>query len=234
MYALMGANGKITSKLARILLGRGHKVRVIGRAAGRMQGLRDGGADLAVGDIADTAFLASAFNGASAVYAMIPPDYASPDHRAWQNRAGAAIADALGSSGVKTVVSLSSAGAALPEGTGPIAGLHDQETRLRALPGVDVLHLRVGYFLENHLHAIGLIRAFGVYPGMIAPDAQIGMIATQDIAHHIANELVSPTFSGQVVRHLVGPRDVTMVEAARVLGTAAGRPGLAYVHSDPA
>jgi len=234
MVVLMGANGNITSRLAKLLLGQGGKVRVIGRDAAHMKSLKEAGAELAVGSAADAAFLAQQFKGADAVYAMIPPEYSSPDHRKYQNVVGEAIAQAIVKSGVTSVVSLSSGGASLPDGTGPIAGLHDQEERLKKLSGVNILHLRAAYFMENHLHAIGLIKAFGVYPGMIAPDVPMAMIAVQDIAAHAARELVQLNFKGQSVRHLVGPREYTMSEAAGILGAAIGKPDLKYVKGDPA
>ena len=234
MVVLMGANGNITSRLAKLLLGKGRKVRVIGRDAAHMKSLKEAGAELAVGSAADAAFLAQQFKGAEAVYAMIPPEYSSPDHRKYQNTVGEAISQAIVRSGTKYVINLSSAGAALPGGTGPIAGLHDQEKRLKKVSGVNILHLRAAYFMENHLHAIGLIKAFGVYPGMIEPDVSMAMIAVQDIAAHAATELVQPTFKGQPVRHLVGPREYSMSEAAGTLGAAIGNPGLKYAKGDPA
>ena len=50
-------------------------------------------------------------------------------------------------------MNLSSIGAHLAAGSGPIAGLHRQEQRMNALDGLDVLHLRPGYFYENLLAA---------------------------------------------------------------------------------
>ncbi len=233
MYALMGANGNITSKAAGLLLAQRKTVRVIGRDAIRLKPLRDAGAELAVGDALDADFLAQAFRGAKAVYTMIPPDYTTTDYRQFQNAVGEAIALAIAKSGVMVVVNLSSAGASLPGGTGPIAGLHDQEERLNTLAGINILHLRPGYFMENHLHAGSLIKATGVYPDMIAADAPIPMIATQDIAAVVAEELTRPGFKGHVVKHLLGPRSLSMAEAAGILGAAIGKPDLKYVEADP-
>ena len=92
---------------------------------------------------------------------MIPTDYTAPDLGAAQDQLGAAIASAVVSAGVKRIVNLSSIGAHLAAGTGPIAGLHRQEQRLNALGDLDVLHLRPGYFYENHLAAIEMIRTIG-------------------------------------------------------------------------
>ena len=82
---------------------------------------------------------------------MIPPNFTAVDFRAYQNEVGNSIATGIIKAGVKFVVNLSSQGAEFPAGTGPIAGLHDQEERLNRLQGVNVLHLRATYFIENLL-----------------------------------------------------------------------------------
>jgi uncharacterized protein YbjT (DUF2867 family) len=130
-------------------------------------------------------------------------------------------------------VSLSSIGAQLAARSGPIAGLHRQEQRLNALPGVDVLHLRPGYFYENHLAAIEMIQATGSYADMTAPDVPLPMVATVDIAHVVARELRTPSGKGKRVLHLRAPHLYTMREAAARLGAAIDRPGLGYVQIDP-
>ena len=156
MYAITGATGNIGSKVAEILLARGEKVRVIGRDAARLRTPVSKGAEAAVGDMKDAAFLTKTFSGVDAVFTMIPPDYTAADFRVYQNRIGANISDAITKAGVKYVVNLSSQGAELPAGTGPVLGLHDQEERLNKLAGVNVLHLRPTYFMENLLMNIPL------------------------------------------------------------------------------
>jgi uncharacterized protein YbjT (DUF2867 family) len=233
MYVLLGSNGNITSKLATLLLAQGAAVRVVGRNAHSLGPLKAAGADTAAGDVADAEFLARAFAGATAVYSMIPTEYSAPDLAASQDRTGTAIALAIAAAGVKRVVNLSSIGAHLSSGTGPIAGLHRQERRLDALAGVDALHLRPGYFFENHLLAIDMIPAIGVYADMTAADTPLPMVATADIAQVIARELRTPSAQGKRVLHLRAPRLYTMRESAALLGAAIGNPGLAYVQSDP-
>lgn len=232
MYVLMGANGNIASRAARALLQQGKPVRMIGRSAAALAPLRELGAELAIGDAQQADFLARAFAGATAVYAMIPPDYAAPDMRRSQTLFGTAIAAAVARCGVKRVVNLSSVGAELASGTGPIAGLHEQEQRLNALPGLHLLHLRPGYFMENHLHAAGTIAALGVYPSLERPDVPVPMIATADIASVVVRELADAGTSG--VLHLHAPQYYTFAQVAAILGRAIGRPGLQYVQAEPA
>ncbi|MDR6428891.1 uncharacterized protein YbjT (DUF2867 family) [Variovorax beijingensis] len=233
MYVLLGSNGNITSKVAALLLGQGTPVRVVGRNAGSLASVKAAGADIAAGDIGDAGFLAQAFAGATAVYTMIPTDYAAHDMAAEQDRLGHAITRAIAAAGLTRVVNLSSVGAHLGSGTGPIAGLHRQERRLDELAGVDVLHLRPGYFFENLLIAIEMIRTIGVYADMTAPDAPLPMVATGDIARVVARELRTPSGKGKRVLHLRAPGLYTMKEATALLGAAIGKPDLAYVQSEP-
>lgn len=247
MYVLLGSNGNITSKAAALLLEQGAKVRVVGRNAQTLATLKAAGADIAVGDITDAKFLARAFEGATAVYAMLPPDYTAADMPAAQDRLGEAIVAAITTAKVKRVVNLSSIGAHVPTGTGPIAGLYRQEQRLNKLAGVDVLHLRPGYFYENHLFAIGTIQALGAYADMTAPDVALPMVATADIAQVVARELLTPSTpadglrdglaqagKGKRVLHLRAPKLYTMRESTAVLGAAIGKTSLPYVQAEPA
>lgn len=97
------------------------------------------------------------------------------------------------------------------------------------MSGLHVLFLRPTYFMENHLHGIGLIKAQGIYGSPLKADVAFAMIATRDIAAAAAEALALPTFTGHGVRELLGPRDYTMREATRTLGQAIGRPDLPYV-----
>jgi len=229
MFVLLGSNGQITSKLARLLLASGHPVRVAGRNATALAPLAGAGAEVAAGDPGDAAFLERAFTGATAVYTMIPPCYDEPDMREAQDRIGEAIAVALSNVRVPRVVNLSSIGAELPQGTGPIEALHAQEQRLQAIRGIDLLHLRPGSFMENLLPAAAAVAAAGLLPGMEAPDAPMPMVATRDVAAVVARELATPRHRGALLLH--APRHVTMREAAAALGAAIGKPGLRYVQS---
>jgi uncharacterized protein YbjT (DUF2867 family) len=173
--------------------------------------------------------MAEAFSGAAAAYVMIPPKIDAEDFRAYQNEVAASLCSAIAETGVQRVVSLSSLGAELPEGTGPIAGLYDLEGRLNALGGVAVLHLRPAYFMENWLLQIETIKRMHVAGSPIKEDLKIPMIAIRDIAAFAAERLLKGDFEGHSVRELHGQRDLTQQEAAHVLGRAIGRENLPYI-----
>lgn len=229
MLAITGASGNIGSKAVELLLSRGERVRVIGRDASHLQGLIDRGAEFVVGDILDTHLLTDVFTGATAVFTMIPPNYSTAHFRKYQKEIGESIVCAVSNSGVKHVVNLSSQGAELPGGTGPILGLRDQEQRLNSLPETHVLHLRPTYFMENLLSNIPLIHQMGIAGSPVRGDQKFAMIATKDIAVKVAEHLVRCDFTGKSVHDLLGQRDLTLNEAAGVIGSKIGCPELKYV-----
>jgi len=223
MIVVAGATGHTGSVVAEKLLAAGEKVRVVGRSAEKLQRFVTQGAEAFVGDVTDAAAMTRAFTDADAVYAMIPPSMAEKDFYAYQARIAESLASAIEKAAVKHVVALSSIGADKPEKCGPVTGLHRFEQRLNMLGGVNLLHLRPGYFMENLLQFIGLIKAMGMMAGTLRGDLPIAMIATRDIGSAAAEALAKRDFSGRQTRELHGAREVTMSEAAAVIGRAIGK-----------
>ncbi|WP_300017869.1 NAD(P)H-binding protein [Pseudonocardia sp.] len=223
MITVMGATGHIGHRVVRLLREQGHDVRGVGRSANRIAAT---GADPCAGDAADAAFLTDAFRGADAVFTMLPDDAAEPDHRAAQDAKGEAIAAAVRASGVGYVVALSAVGADRPAGTGFIEALHAQEQRLRAT-GVPLLVLRPTWFQDNAAAALPVVAEHGVVADALAPDIAVPMVATRDVAAAAASALAARDRTGIV--ELLGPRDLTPVEMAAILGARLGRPDLPYV-----
>lgn len=229
MYTITGATGNTGRRIAEVLLEEGRQVRVIGRSLERLKGLAARGAEPFVASLDDAAAMTRALEGTRAAYLLIPPAYGEPDFRAYQNRVGQALAEAVSAARVSHVVNLSSVGAHLAEGVGPINGLHDQEQRLNRLAGVHVLHLRPVSFMENLLFNIDLIKQAGINGTPLRADLAIPMIATQDIAAVATRHLLALDFFGKTTQELLGPREISMAEATRIIGKAIGKPDLPYV-----
>jgi uncharacterized protein YbjT (DUF2867 family) len=230
MYVITGATGNTGGVVARTLLAQGQKVRVVGRHVEGLQSLLNQGAEPAVCDLTDTDALTRTFTGAQAVYAMVPPSPASLDFRAFQESVTGSVATALANSGVKYAVALSSFGADKPDKTGPIVGLHSFEEKLNRIAGLNVLHLRAGYFMENTLAQIAVIKMAGVCGGPLLPDLKVAMIATRDIGTYAAERLSLLDFTDKQTRELLGQRELSMSEASAIIGNAIGEPDLRYVH----
>lgn len=228
MYVITGATGHTGRPIAENLLRHGKRVRVIGRNLDRLQPLIDLGAEPFVADVTNRSALAQAFAGARAVYLMIPPDASSDDFRSEQDKTTAAMAHGVHTANVPYAVTLSSVGADKSTGTGPVVGLYELEQALNRIPGLNVLHLRAGYFMENILAQVHVIAAMTSTAGTFHPDLPIPMIATRDIAAAAANALLSLDFKGHHARELLGQRDLSMNEVTAIIGPAIGRPDLFY------
>src|SRR6202165_5625839 len=150
MQVILGASGNTGSIIANSLLLKGKKVRVMGRDAGRLQRFVRQGAEAFTANVSDAGELTKAFSGARAAYLMLPP----AKSREEQERDSDAIAKAVKQSGLRYAVHLSSYGAQVPEGTGPVAGLHSSEQKLNAISGLNGLRLVAASFMENNLAAI--------------------------------------------------------------------------------
>ena len=224
IYVILGASGNTGSVVADFLLSKGQKVRVVGRDAGRLQRFVDKGAEAFTAELSDAAALTKAFSGARAAYLLLPP----VKSRESQARESDAIAKAVKESGLRYAVNLSSYGAQVPENSGPLVGLHASEEKLNAISGVNVLHLRAGYFMENNLAVIGMIQGMGLVGNALIPDLKLPMTATRDVGDYAAQRLLHLDFSGKQTRELLGERDLSMTEVTAVIGRAIGKADLPY------
>lgn len=229
MYVILGATGNTGGVVAEKLLAAGQKVRVVGRDAKRLEKFTGKGAEPFVADATDVSGLTKAFAGAKAVYALIPPNIGAPDVLGYMESVSDALRSALEKNGVKFAVALSSVGADKAQGTGPVAGLHRLEEKLGGISGLNALFLRAGYFMENLLPQIGVIQHMGIMAGPVRENLPLPMIATRDIGAYAAEALLKLDFTGKSSRELQGPRDVTYVETARIVGAAIGNKDLAYI-----
>ncbi len=230
MYVVTGASGNTGSAVADTLLDNQKQVRVIGRTAEHLQRFTQRGAEAVIAELTDTGKLARAFNGAEGVYAMIPPDPSAPDTLAYEERVTSALVSALSEARVQHVVALSSVGADKSSGTGLVVALHNLEQALNGISGLNTMHVRAGYFMENTLAQVGIIKAMGIMAGPLRGDLKLPMIAAKDIGVAAGNELLRLNFQGHQTRELLGQRDLDYSEAAAIIGKAIGKPDLKYQH----
>lgn len=132
------------------------------------------------------------------------------------------ISAAVKANHVAHVVMLSSVGADLSSGTGPIQGLHYFENALRG-SGTSLTAIRACYFQENVGNVHSAAKQAGVFPIFApSPDASMPMIATRDIGHLAAAELHARRRNSEII-DLHGPT-YSMREVAKKLETALGKP----------
>src|ERR1022692_849826 len=167
MIAIIGATGNTGKVIAEELLAAGEKVRVIGRTAEKLQPFVAKGAEPFVGNVIDADAMTHALRGATAAYIMIPPDAKQKSLRAYDTVVIESLYTAMDNSGLRHAVVLSSIGAQLAEGAGPVSGLHEMEENLKRLRDVNLLFLRAAYFMENFHATIAVYKSMGFFSGLI-------------------------------------------------------------------
>ena len=223
---LTGSLGHISKPLTQELVQKGHNVTVISSKADKQADIEALGATAAIGSLEDVDFLTTTFTGADAVYTMVPPaNYfdQSLDLVGYYHRIGNNYAAAIGQSGVKQVVNLSTIGAHLERGSGILIGAHDVEHILNALPAeVAITHMRPTSFYYNlfaHTHSIKsegrIVTNYGV--GDIIP-----WVSPVDIAAAIAEEIGTPSTVRKI--RYVCSEELTGAQTASILAEALGKP----------
>jgi uncharacterized protein YbjT (DUF2867 family) len=233
MHVIIGATGHTGHTAANKLLQNGRKVRAVGRNATHLASLVSQGAEAFIADATDKDAMTKAFQGAEAVYVMLPPDEKTPDYHAHALKLIEAFSSAIEKNGIRYAVSLSSIGADKPEKTGPIVGLHRLEESLNHISGLNVLHIRAAYFMENTLGQAVAIAQMDSTAGPFKPDFRFPLIAARDIGEFAANALARLDFSGHQVQELLGQRDLSYGEITSIIGKAVGKPDLKYTQLNP-
>lgn len=231
---LIGATGKVGRQVTELLLGTATHLTLVARGAERLEPFRSRGATVVAMSVTDTARLTELLGKADAVLTMIASNPMAEDFLADQRAQAHSQAEAIQASGIRYVVNLSSVGCHVKEGNGVIQGLSELEVLLDNIPGLNVLHLRPSFYMENVLYAMELIRHQGIYGLPIRPEVSFPVIATHDVAAYIAARLQALDFSGSSVEPLLGPRDYSMAELAEAVGQSIGRqvPYISFASAD--
>lgn len=224
---ITGSLGNISRPLATTLAANGHQVTVISSDENKSETIIAIGATPAIGSVNDEQFLTQTFTGADVVYLMVPTNFGAADIKADIAATGQHYANAVHASGVKKLVMLSSLGAHLAQGTGPIVGIHRVEEILKKINGVDLLMLRPSYFYNNFYADINMIKHAGIMGSNFGANKPLVMVDPEDIAA-IAAENIEKGFSGQSVIYVAGDKR-TLAEVASTIGKAIDKPELPWV-----
>ncbi len=221
-----GSLGNIGKPLTANLVAAGHDVTVISSNADKKSAIENLGAKAAIGSVSDSGFLTETLKGADALFAMTPPNLGGQNVIANTTEAGRAFAKAISETNIKRVVMLSSIGADLPTGNGPIAGLYHIEKLYNEL-NTSITFLRAGYFYTNFYNDVPMIKGAGIMGGNFPADVKIPLVHPKDIAQAVAEEIVK-TSEGKNIRYIIS--DVcTPGGAAKTLGTAISKSDLPWV-----
>jgi len=224
-----GSLGNVSKPLTEALVQKGHTVTVISSNSEKQKDIEALGAFAAIGSVEDIEFLTTTFSGTDVVYCMVPPNYwfNGVDPIEYYRQIGNNYAQAIHQSGVKRVINLSSFGADLSEGTGFILGAHHVESILGRLSDVAVTHIRPTSFYNNLYGFIDMIKETGLIAANYGGEDKLAFASPADIAEAIAEEIETPPVNRKIL--YVSSDELTANQAARILGTAIGKPDLQWI-----
>jgi uncharacterized protein YbjT (DUF2867 family) len=219
--AVTTPTGQIGNKVANLLLDRKCDVTLIARHPEKVKDLASRGAKVIGGEHSDPAIVEQAVRGADALFWLTPSEMTSHDPLGTARRMAEAGASVIRKHPELHVVQLSSAGAFLPSGTGPIVGLYETEEKFRSA-GKNIVSLRPNEFMENVFFSLPTIIGQGSIYTSIPGAVKAPFIATQDIAEIAAEFLLKP-IDGHHVIDIVGPQEISWDEWAGIAGQAIGK-----------
>jgi uncharacterized protein YbjT (DUF2867 family) len=228
-YIITGSLGHISQPVVKNLVAAHHQVVVISSNENKKAEIEALGAIAAIGSVSDAAFINQTFSGADAVYLMIPPNFATTNLMEYQQQVANIYVEAIKLNGVKNVVQLSSIGAHLRQGAGPIDGLAYLETELEKLADVNVKKLRPSYFFYNLFGMIGLIKNAGIMGSNFGnTNEKLVLVHTSEIAEAVTENLLNLNFTGKTVQYIASD-ECSITEIAEVLSNAANKPNTPWV-----
>lgn len=229
-YIITGSLGHISRPVATALAAQGHQVTVITSQQDRVADISSIGAKAAIGSVTDEQFIAATFKDADAVYLMIPPNYAVTDFSAYQEAVADNYVKALAASNVQHVVLLSSIGAHLREGAGPIDALGYLEEQLKTLNGKSITILRPSYFLYNLLGMAGMLKTAGIVGSNFGDEKEkIALVHHLDIADRVIHHLSTTPTTAYSIEYVVSDEQYA-ADIATTLAKAVGRDGTPWIN----
>ncbi|WP_348789790.1 NAD(P)H-binding protein [Leifsonia sp. NPDC080035] len=219
--AVTTPTGNVGRHLLRLVVQAGERPRVLVRDPERLDEAARGFVDAVATDQLDTESVVRATAGVEAVHWIVPPS-GLDDPLEGYRRATDALLAAVRENGIRRVVFQSSSGAERRHGAGEIDGLAATEVALDDA-GVDVTHLRCGYFFSNLLFDLDSLKA-GTIATAFDVDAPMPWVAPEDIAAVAAVRLLDRSWSGRHVQAVHGPEDLSFRDVAAIVGDAVGRP----------
>ncbi|MFD8889096.1 NAD(P)H-binding protein [Streptomyces sp. NPDC059566] len=227
MIVITAPTGNIGSHLLSLLLESApaqEELRVVVRDPARLSDAVRDRVEVITGSHGDAEVAGRAFEGADAVFWLVPPDASLTPEDAYCGFTRPA-AKALVSHGVGHVVGVSALGRGTP--VAHRAGLVTASLAMDDLiagTGVAYRALACPSFFENLLEDAAAIRETGVFTDAVDADHKAPRAAVADIAAVAAGLLLNRSWSGIDSVPVLGPQDLSPNDLARIMTEQLGRP----------
>jgi uncharacterized protein YbjT (DUF2867 family) len=225
MIVVTTPTGAIGSQVLQGLLDRDAPVRVIVRDPSRLPLQAQGRVEVVQGSHGDSEVVNRAFEGADAVFWLVPPDYRTDSVEASYVDFTRPACEAFTSQGVErvVVVSVLGRGSALADNAGVVtASLAMRD--LIAKTGVDYRSLALPSFMSNLLTQVGAIQSQSTFFDVVTGDRKLPTVATRDIAAAAVELLLDDSWNGQDDVVVLGPEDLSCNDMALIMSEVLERP----------
>ena len=225
MIVITAPTGNIGHQVLDNVLAGNEPVRVIVRDSARLSaGVRER-VEVIEGSHGDLEVVARAFDGADAVFWLLPTDNRAPsidDAYAGFTRPAA---EAMRRQGVRRVVDITALGrnTADADHAGYVTASLAMDD-LIASTGVAFRAVANASFMDNLLRQVRPIREQGMFFDILSPDLRLPTVATRDIAATSARLLLDTTWTGQEEVPLLGPEDLSGNDMAAIVSDVLGTP----------
>lgn len=220
-FAVVGATGRIGSKITRALLGAGHQVRALSRGGPALDALVELGAEPFIGSF-DTGEgeLLDFFRDVDAAFLMVKTDWSNIHGH--YSEVALRFFDALRAAPIKFAVSLTAMGSEVRGSTGHFQPFYQLDQILNRLTDIDLVHLQAGWFMENLVAWTDVVAQHGRIAWSLDPDVETPWVAIDDLADFAAKQLLSPTNQHRVVHELGA--DYSMTKITAIMSQETGHP----------
>lgn len=220
--AITTPTGKIGRKLVDQLFDRGgHQLTLLTRNRKQVEGYERRGAKVFEGNLEDREYFTRATKNVDALFFVLPMNsHSKKVFEEAETMIGCATY-AVKTNEIPRVVFVSSVGAHLEKGVGPIRMLRNAELELGKV-AKNFTVLRPVFYMDQFFNWMKPISESGELSLPFAADTRMPMIATRDVANYAADVLLDTKWTGHRVLPLYGPKEYSFAEVAKILGKTLG------------
>ena len=225
MIVVTTPTGQIGARLVQDLLKAGEALRLIVRDVSRLPHEVLGRVEVVEGSHGDAAVVDRAFEGADALFWVVPPDPKAASLEAAYLDFSKAACAAVDRCGIGHVVDVTGLGGDTRwRDRGGLLTVSVRMDEMFAATGAAHRALAMPSFMDNMLMQLDPIREQGMFFGPLDGDQKAPTCATRDIAAAAARLLADRTWSGQGAMPVLGPEDLSPNDMAATMSDVLGKP----------
>jgi len=225
MIVITAPTSAIGSQVLENILDSGEPIRVIARDPSRISPHIRERVEIVQGSHGDADVVRRAFEGADAVFWLVPPNPVTSSIEATYLDFTRPACEAFKTAGVRRVVGVSALGRGTGlEGNAGLVTMSLAMDDLIASTGVSYRALTMPSFIDNMLRQVEPIGKQGVFFSPFTGDRRHPTCAARDIAAVAARLLLDQSWNGSEEVPVLGPEDLSQEDMARIMSDVLGKP----------